>query len=104
MKKLLMIGSGSYLSTLNIRLRDLARHLAADYDVHMLTPAADKYNNFTPDRSLRPAAFRLTQPWQLTTGSPLFNLVPYLFSSLAHILKSRADIVYIYKPTPITVC
>ena len=103
MKKILMLGSGSYLSTLNIRLRDLARHVAADFEVSMVTPAADKYNNFTPDHSLRPFEFKLIQPWQLATKLPLLNLAPYLFSSLVTILKSRADIIYIYKPTPITV-
>ncbi len=103
MKRLLMLGSGSYKSTLTIRLRDLARHLSTRFDVTMMTPPADKYNNFTPDYSLRPKDFRLVQPWQLLTHSPILNLIPYLFTSLWVILASRADIMYLYKPTPITV-
>ena len=103
MKRLLMLGSGSYKSTLNIRLRDLARHLSRSFDVTMMTPPADKYNNFTPDYSLQPEGYKLLQPRQLLTHSPMINLIPYLFTSLGRILASRADIVYIYKPTPITI-
>lgn len=98
-----MIGTGSYNGTLSIRLRDLARHLAKDFDVAAMTPPADKYNGFKPDYSIKPAGYKLIQPWQLATRSPIINLIPYLFTSLFHIVKARADIVYIYKPTPITI-
>lgn len=103
MKKLLMLSTGSYKGTLTIRLRDLARHLAKDFDVSVMSPSADKYNDFKPDYSLKPEGHKLVQPWQLATRSPIVNLIPYLFTSLFHIVKSRADVVYIYKPTPITV-
>jgi glycosyltransferase involved in cell wall biosynthesis len=103
MKKLLMLSTGSYKGTLTIRLRDLARHLSKKYDVAVMSPPADKYNGFKPDYSLKPEGHKLVQPWQLATHSPIANLVPYLFTSLFHIMKSRADIIYIYKPTPITV-
>ena len=103
MKKLLMLSTGSYKGTLTIRLRDLARHLGQNFEVTAMSPPADKYNNFNPDYSLKPTGYRLIQPWSLATHSPIVNLVPYLFTSLFHIVKSRADVVYIYKPTPITV-
>lgn len=103
MKKLLMLGTGSYKGTLMIRLRDLARHLGKDFDVTVMSPPADKYNNFKPDYSIKPVGYKLVQPWQLATHSPIVNLVPYLVASLFHIVKSRADVVYIYKPTPITI-
>jgi len=103
MKRLLMLGSGSYLSTLSIRLRDLARHVGSDWDVTVMVPSADKYNNFTPNRSLHPRGITLKQPWQLRTRSPLVNLVPYLLSSLVTILRAKPEVVYLYKPTPITI-
>ena len=102
-RKLLMLSSGSYHSTLTIRLRDLARHLTEAWDITIIVPSADKYNDFTPDYSLKLAFARLIQPWQLTTQSPMVNLIPYLFSALAQIVRARADMVLIYKPTPITV-
>jgi glycosyltransferase involved in cell wall biosynthesis len=102
-RRLLMLCSGSYNSTLTIRLRYLARHLANAWDITIITPPADKYNDFTPDYALKLPFARLVQPWQLTTRSPMINLIPYLFSALVQVLRARADMVVIYKPTPITV-
>jgi glycosyltransferase involved in cell wall biosynthesis len=101
--RLLMLGSGSYNSTLTIRLRYLARHLTNAWKVTIITPPADKYNDFKPDYKLKLTFARLVQPWQLTTRSVMLNLTPYLCSSLVSILRAQADMVLIYKPTPITV-
>lgn len=103
MKRLLMLGSGSVGSTLSIRLRGLACHLHESWDITMVLPSADKYNNFTPNKQAVVEGARLVQPWQLTTHSPILNLIPYLFTSFARIVTARADVVYLYKPTPITV-
>ena len=102
-RRLLMLSSGSYNSTLTIRLRYLARHLANAWKVTIITPPADKYNDFKPDYTLRLNFARLVQPWQFTTRSVMLNLIPYSYSSLVSILHARADMVLIYKPTPITV-
>lgn len=102
-RRLLMLSSGSYNSTLTIRLRYLARHLASTWNIVIIAPSADKYNDFRPDYTLRPTFARLIQPWQLTTQSFMVNLIPYLFTSLTQILRARADLIVIYKPTPITV-
>ena len=101
--RLLMLSSGSYNGLLAIRLRYLARHLADQWNITIMAPSADKYNDFAPDHKLTIPFARLVQPWQLATRSPIVNLIPYLFSSLARIVVTRADVVLIYKPTPITV-
>jgi glycosyltransferase involved in cell wall biosynthesis len=98
-----MLSSGSYNSTLSIRLRYLARHLSGAWDITIIAPSADKYNDFKPDYALKSEFARLVQPWQLVTRSFMLNLIPYLFSSLVSIIRARADAVIIYKPTPITV-
>lgn len=103
MKKLLMLGSGSVASPLSIRLLALARHLGADWQITMILPSADKYNHFTPNARAQVAGARLVQPWQLTTNSIFINLLPYLFTSLIATLRARADVVWLYKPTPITI-
>lgn len=103
MKRLLMLGSGSSTSTLSIRLLALARHLGRDWRITMILPSADKYNHFTPNPRAKVAGAHLVQPWQLTTNSPLVNLIPYLFTSLVAVLRARADVVWLYKPTPITI-
>lgn len=102
-RRLLMLSSGSYNSTLTIRTRYLARHLADAWDVSIIAPSADKYNDFKPDYALKSEFARLVQPWQLATRSFMLNLIPYLFSSLVSIIRARADAVIINKPTPITV-
>jgi glycosyltransferase involved in cell wall biosynthesis len=101
-RKLLMLSSGSYNSTLAIRLRDLARHLANVWDITIVAPSADKYNAFIPDYSLKPTFAKLVQPRQVPSRWPMVNLIPYLFSALAQIVRAQADMVIIYKPTPIT--
>jgi glycosyltransferase involved in cell wall biosynthesis len=101
--RILMLSSGSYNSTLTIRPRYLARHLAETWEITIITPSADKYNDFKPDHSLKPDFVRLVQPWQLTTRSATLNLIPYLYSSLVQILRAQVDVVLINKPTPITV-
>lgn len=102
-RRLLMLSSGSYKSTLTIRLRYLARHLAEAWDITIVVPSADKYNDFKPDYKLKLDFARLVQPWQLTTRSTMLNLIPYLFSSLVPVSRSRADVVFLNKPTPVTV-
>jgi glycosyltransferase involved in cell wall biosynthesis len=101
--RLLILSSGSYNSTLTIRPRYLARHLADESEVTFITPSADKYNSFKPDYTLTSDFARLVQPWQLITRFPMLNLIPYLYSSLVQILRARADVVLINKPTPITI-
>jgi glycosyltransferase involved in cell wall biosynthesis len=102
-RRLLMISSGSYNSTLTIRLRYLAQSLAKSWNIVIITPPADKYNGFKADRTLKLSFARLVQPWQLTTRNQLVDMIPYLFSSLVQILRARPDMVLIYKPTPVTV-
>lgn len=98
-----MLGSGSVNSTLSIRLLALARHLGRDWQITMILPSADKYNHFTPNPRAQVAGAHLVQPWQLTTNSPFVNLIPYVCTSLVAVFRARADIVWLYKPTPITI-
>jgi glycosyltransferase involved in cell wall biosynthesis len=102
--KLMMLGSGSYRSSLSIRLVSLAQRLATmGWEVSVVVPSADKYNDFTKEHLKCDGAVRVVQPWQPATRSASFNLLPYLLTSLATILSGGADVVYLYKPTPITI-
>jgi glycosyltransferase involved in cell wall biosynthesis len=102
--KVLVLSSGSYKSILALRVIALAQHLAKmGAKVTLIAPSADKYNNFTPDTTPVLSGVRVIQPWQLTTKSAIVNLVPYLFTSLAAVLRVRADVIYLCKPTPITI-
>jgi glycosyltransferase involved in cell wall biosynthesis len=102
--KLLMLASGSYKSTLTFRIVCLGQQLArTGWDVSLIAPSADKYNNFRPDKHASLDPIRLIQPWQLTTKSASLNLLPYICTSILAIFRVRAQVIYLYKPTPITI-
>lgn len=102
--KVTVLSSGSYKSILALRVIALAQHLAkAGDNVTVVAPSADKYNNFTPDANPSLSGVHVIQPWQFTTKSAILNLIPYLFSSLAVVLRTRSDVIYLCKPTPITI-
>jgi glycosyltransferase involved in cell wall biosynthesis len=102
--KIVMMGSGSYKSSLSIRIVALGKHLASlGWNVAIIMPSADKYNDFKSEPQASIPSVKLIQPWQLTTKSAILNLIPYLFTSLVALLREHADVVYLYKPTPITI-
>ncbi len=102
--KLLMLSSGSYKSSLTFRIVCLGQQLARQgWDVSLIVPSADKYNDFKPDKHASLGPVRLIQPWQLSTKSASLNLLPYVCTSARAILRARADVIYLYKPTPITI-
>lgn len=99
-----MLGSGSYRSSLSIRLVALGRQLTKlGWDVTIIVPSADKYNNFTKENINNDGAVSVIQPWQPATASSFLNLLPYLLTSTIALLSRRTDLVYLYKPTPITI-
>jgi glycosyltransferase involved in cell wall biosynthesis len=99
-----MLGSGSYKSSLSFRLMKIADLLGgADWSVTVIVPSADKYNDFAADPAAALRHATLVQPWQLKTHKPSMNLLPYLFTALIALVRSRPDVIYLYKPTPITV-
>jgi glycosyltransferase involved in cell wall biosynthesis len=103
--RLLMIGSASYKSSLTyFRLVTLARHLSrTGLDVSLIAPSADKYNNFIPEPNATIPGVELIQPWQPVTRNMIVNLLPYLLTASMAVLRKRRDLIYIYKPTPITI-
>jgi glycosyltransferase involved in cell wall biosynthesis len=102
--KIIMLGSGSYRASLSIRIVALAGQLAKlDWEVSIIVPSADKYNNFTKENINKDGAISVIQPWQPSTRSSVLNLLPYLITSMIVLVRSRTDFVYLYKPTPITI-
>jgi len=103
--RLLLLGSGSYKSSLTyFRLVSLGRHLAIlGWDVSLVVPSADKYNDFTPDPQAHIPGITVVQPWQPATRNMFVNLIPYLLTALVATLRIRPALVYLYKPTPVTI-
>lgn len=102
--KLLMLGSGSIKSNFSHRLLALGKALARrGHDISIIAPKADKYNNFTPEDASDITEVRVLQPFQFATKRIEINLLPYLFDAARLVLREKPDLVYIYKPTPISI-
>ncbi|MDO8741961.1 MAG: glycosyltransferase [bacterium] len=96
--------SGSIHSNFSHRALALARCLyRMGNDVSIVAPIADKYNNFTPKVVTEIDGVRILQPFQFVTKRIEINLIPYFFGAIWVLLTEKSDIVYIYKPTPISV-
>jgi glycosyltransferase involved in cell wall biosynthesis len=101
--KILMLSSGTIHSSLSHRLLSLATQLVKHgHTVTIVAPKRDKYSKFELDTPESINGIQMIYPSMLATNSAVLNLVPYLISSVVQVLKSRAQLVYIYKPTPIT--
>jgi glycosyltransferase involved in cell wall biosynthesis len=102
---MLMLGSGSYKSNLTyFRLVALAKELAKrGYNIRLVLPSADKYNDYTPDKTAQIEGITLVQPWQPATKRDIVNLVPYLFTAVVACLHARPQLIFIDKPTPISI-
>jgi phosphatidylinositol alpha-mannosyltransferase len=102
--KILMLGSGSVKSNFMYRLLALGKALhRRGHEVSIIAPKADKYNNFTPENINAIDGVRVLQPFQFATKRLEINLLPYMLGALRMVLAQKPDIVYIYKPTPISV-
>src|SRR5260221_10354681 len=103
--KIVMLASGSYKSNLTYsRMTGLGQHLArSGCLVTLIAPSADKYNNFTPDKHPHLDDMEVVQPWQPATRRMIVNLLPYLFTALWALIRARPQVIYLYKPTPITI-
>jgi glycosyltransferase involved in cell wall biosynthesis len=102
--KILMLGSGSIRSNFMYRLLALGKALAKrGHDVSIIAPSADKYNDFVPEKITEIGGVRILQPFQFVTKRLEINLLPYLLGAARMVLSEKPDLVYVYKPTPISV-
>lgn len=103
-KNIAMLASGSINASLTYRVRILAKELVArGYRVTLIVPSADKYNHFKKEKVTELDGVTIHQPYQFATRQPMINLLPYMFCLAWYLLRTRFDVLYVYKPTPITV-
>jgi glycosyltransferase involved in cell wall biosynthesis len=69
----------------------------------MICPIADKYNNFEPIKVSNIDGVNIIQPFQFKTKRLEINLLPYIIHTTKILLSQRTDLIYIYKPTPISI-
>jgi len=102
--KITILTSGNIRSNFAYRALVLARELRKiGHNVSVIAPSADKYNNFTAEKIDEMDGVKIHQPFQFKTKRLEINLVPYMLGATYQVLKERPDLVYIYKPTPVSV-
>lgn len=102
--KITFLVSGSIYGNISYRPLTLARELKArGHDVSIIAPKADKYNNFTPKKVTIIDGVTIVQPFQFVTRHMVINLIPYLISATCSLFVTKSDLIYIYKPTPISI-
>lgn len=101
--KILFLTSGSVRSNFTFRALSLARELQRrGHQVTLICPSADKYNAFRKEKITELEGVRILQPWQFATSRLEINLLPYILGASYLVLREKPDLVYIYKPTPIS--
>jgi len=102
--RVVLLGSGSLDSSLSARLVNLGRELVQrGWDVTIMVPAGDKYNGNSRTTVARAFGMTVIHPRQFRTRFASVNFLPYLPSAVFALLRLEADIVHIYKPTPLTI-
>jgi glycosyltransferase involved in cell wall biosynthesis len=102
--KITFLVSGSINSNFTYRVLALADSMSKQgHDVSIIAPTADKYNNFAIEKIVSIKKIKIWQPFQFNTKRVEIDFFPYMFGAMYRVLKERPDIVYIYKPTPISI-
>jgi glycosyltransferase involved in cell wall biosynthesis len=102
--KILMMASGTPHSSLTHRIVALGRELVArGHEVTMIAPSFDKHSHWKLDNPATMDGITMVYPVQFRTRSFLLNLLPYVVSAGLEVLRRRYDVLYLYKPTPITI-
>lgn len=102
--KIIILGSGNIRSNFSYRVLKLATFLRkSGHDVSIIVPSADKYNNFIKEKVASIDGVTIHQPFQFNTKRLEINLIPYIVGAIYRVLKEKSDLVYIYKPTPISI-
>ena len=102
--KILFLASGTVRSNFTYRVLKLGSALREHgHEVSIIAPSADKYNNFVAEKIDVLDGVRILQPFQFNTKRLEINLIPYLIGASYKVLKEKADLIYIYKPTPISI-
>lgn len=102
--KILMLTSGTPNSRMSYRIVALGKELIRlGHDVTMIAPSFDRHSGWKVDRPNNIDGIKMVYPPQLQTRFYLANLVPYILGASFEVMRRNADIVYLYKPTPVTI-
>lgn len=101
--RILILSSGSIHATLTHRLLSLSSQLQKNgHQVTILAPKLDKYSGFRKDVPSTINGVNVMYPAMFSTKNAVLNLIPYVITSALRVLFTKTDVIYIFKPTPIT--
>ncbi len=102
--KITLLASGTVTSNFTYRVLQLSRSLVKrGHNVSIIVPTADKYNDFKFEKIKEIDGVKIIQPFQFRTKRLELNLLPYIIHVSWIMLTNKSDLIYVYKPTPITV-
>jgi glycosyltransferase involved in cell wall biosynthesis len=98
-----MLASGTPHSSLTHRIVALGAQLTrAGHQVTIAAPHIDKHSHWEIDQPKSIDGVRFVYPFQFQSRSLVLNLLPYILDVCRVVLVQRPQLVYIYKPTPLT--
>ena len=102
--KILLLATGTVRSSLTARLVNIGREqVRRGHEVILIAPSSDKYTDFKRERLSKLEGMTIVQPAQLSTRFQALNFLPYLLAATWQAWRQQADIIHLYKPTPITI-
>ena len=102
--KITFLVSGSIQSNFSYRALTLARFLSKlGHEVSIIAPSADKYNNFIPTKADDIDGVKILYPFQFIRRRAEIDFLPYLFGAIRLLLRERPQVIYVYKPTPLSI-
>lgn len=99
-----MLASGTVHSSLTYRILSIAQQLVMKgHTVTIMAPSCDKYSGYTKETFTGINGVRIVRPIQFNSRNVIISLLPYLLHATWKMLWCKADIIYLYKPTPATI-
>lgn len=103
-KNVVMLASGTINSSFTYRILSIGRELVRrGYEVTIIAPTLDKYSNYKQETFTEIDGVHIERPFQFQFRHTELSMFPYIVSAAWKMLTLPVDIVYVYKPTPLTI-
>lgn len=101
---IVLLAAGTVRSSLTARLVNLGRELVRlGHNVSLIAPSCDKYSQFQTETFTELEGIKIIRPFQFKTKNTHLNMLAYIPAALLYLWREKADVVHLYKPTPVTI-
>lgn len=102
--RIVILASGTVDSNFSARVVSLGKEMVKrNHDVYLIAPSLDKYSNFQKELFKSIAGVKVIRPFQFSTHNNVINFLPYIPHAFLLMWRLKADVIHLYKPTPLTV-